>query len=166
MNRNRAVVFILLAALSLPVAALAAPAGAARPGNLEPGQVRELIENPRLLARFLRLTNDQVTQMNALLRTLQASVEPLRASRATLCGQLRTALAATPADTAAVGNGSLALYQNKQQVSAARATFDTAFKAILTPEQLARYNALLQLFNNSPERSANLLGDCPPPARQ
>jgi len=157
-NPKLALALAVLALLVLPMAAQAAPAGAP-----DANQARGLLENPRALARFLHLTPAQVTQFNTLAQTLRSTVEPLRTARGPLCQTLRTALAATTPDQAAVGAGSIALFQNKKQIGAARTTFDNAFKAILTPEQLAKYNVLLQLYHAG-DAAESLLGDCPPAA--
>lgn len=158
MRWNPKLAFVLLALLLLPLAAQAAPAGP------DANQAASLLENPRALARFLHLTADQVTQLNTLAQTLRGTVTPLQQARGPLCQTLRTALGAATPDQGAVGAGSLALFNNKKQIGAARTTFDNAFKAILTPDQLAKYNVLLQLHGAAGDRGVNLLGDCPPAA--
>jgi Spy/CpxP family protein refolding chaperone len=155
MRWNPKLALALLALLLLPIVAQAAP-------GPDANQAAGLLENPRALARFLHLSADQVTQFNALAQTLRTTVTPLQQARGPLCQTLRTALGAATPDQGAVGAGSLALFNNKKQIGAARTTFDNAFKALLTPDQLAKYNVLLQLHGAAAGRDVNLLGDCPP----
>lgn len=102
----------------------------------------EILRNPRLLARYLRLTPEQVQQAEALHRTLRDTVEPLREAAKGLREDYREALGATPRDACAVGEAAVALHDNTEQIAAALRDFDESFSAILTPEQLRRYEAL------------------------
>jgi hypothetical protein len=57
---------------------------------------------------------------------------------------------------------SIDLFDNKEAIHAARQNFDTAFSAILTPDQLSRYNALKQIVNFDNGPGTDILGECPP----
>ncbi|HEX4963911.1 MAG TPA: periplasmic heavy metal sensor [Thermoanaerobaculia bacterium] len=131
----------VLAFLALPLALQAAPGNA----GLNPGDV---LHTPKLLARYLRLTPDQVKTTQQLFSTLHNTVEPLRATQKTLDDALKTALQASSPNACSVGDAALAAYDNRQKIKAAYEDFDTKFSAILTPEQLAKYNALKQLVGD------------------
>lgn len=132
----------LLALLALPFVAEAA---ARRPSP------EEILRNPRLLARYLRLTDEQVQQAEALRRTLQATLEPLREAGKDLREAYQDALGATPQDACGIGQAAIAVFDNAEKIKAALEDFDDAFSALLTPEQLRRYEAL--------KEAARLLGD-------
>jgi Spy/CpxP family protein refolding chaperone len=121
-----------------------------------------LLGHPRDLARFLRLTADQVKQLMGFYQTLESTVQPLREARGPLCATLRTDLGATAPDPNAVGADTIALYDNKQQIRTAREAFDTSFSAILNPDQLARWDALKHLANFLNGPGTDVIGDCPP----
>lgn len=148
------------------LALLIAPAMAQAKGTPPPvnnaGTADDLLHHPRELARFLHLSADQVAQLQAFYKTLETAVEPLRQARAPLCAQLRTDLAATTPDPGAVGADAISLYDNKQQIRAAREAFDTSFSAILNPDQLARWDALKHLVNFLNGPGVDVIGDCPP----
>lgn len=141
-KKSKAVVATaLLALFALPFVAEAA---ARRPSP------EEILSNPRLLARYLRLTDEQIQQAEALRRTLQATLQPLREAGKGLREAYRDALEATPQNACAVGEAAIAVYDNAEKIKAALHDFDEAFSAILTPEQLRRYEAL--------KEAAHLLG--------
>jgi len=118
-----------------------------------------ILTHPRALARFLHLSESQAAQLQTLWNTLQSTTAPLRQARGPLCASLRADLAAQNAS--AVGTDALGLFNNKSAIRAAAATFDTAFSAILTPEQLAQYNALKQIAHLDEAGEYNPLGACP-----
>ena len=101
-----------------------------------------ILHNPRLLAQFLKLTPEQVTQSQALYTTLSNTLRPLHDQEKALRDQLATELAKPSPDACTVGGYVVQIKGVVGQVAAALHTFDTAFSAILTPEQLAKYNAL------------------------
>lgn len=123
------------ALLALPLAA-GAQAGRATPN---PG---DILGNPRALARFLRLTPAQVETQTQLVADLRKTVEPLREAGKGLREAYRAALDATPQNACAIGDAAIDVYANREQIKAAYERFDDAFSAILTPQQLARYEAL------------------------
>jgi Spy/CpxP family protein refolding chaperone len=102
----------------------------------------EILANPRLLARYLRLTPEQVAQQRVLLRELHAELEPLREQRQELRDDLREALEASSPDACSVGALVVDLDALRDQTRAALEAFDEAFSAILTEDQRARYEAL------------------------
>jgi Spy/CpxP family protein refolding chaperone len=135
MNPRKTIAVVLLALLILPVLAAAAP------GRGGPGP-EEILRNPRLLARYLKLTEAQAAQLRTFSAELKTSLEAIRTARRPLEQSFHTLITATSPNACAVGDAALALHANSEQAKAALETFDDKFSAILTPEQLARYEAL------------------------
>jgi Spy/CpxP family protein refolding chaperone len=119
-----------------------------------------LLHHPHALAKFLHLSASQTATLLSLANTLDQTVDPLRQARGPLCQQLATDLGASSPDPAAVGAATLALFDNRQMIAAARKSFDISFSAILTPAQLIAYDTLKQIAN-SVDRDFELIGDCP-----
>ena len=101
-----------------------------------------ILENPRLLARYLKLTPDQVKTLQQLAQDLQRTVKPLVEDGKPLRETFYRDLEAANANPCTVGQDALALHENREKIKAAYEDFDRKFSAILTPEQLARYEAL------------------------
>ena len=162
MNKSLKVLLAVtvLGLLALPLAAqtVAYESDAA---SAKAGSADYILTHPRALSKYLHLSSDQNTQLNALWTTLQTSVDALRTARGPLCDQLRTDLGGTP-NPATVGTDSIDLFTNKEAIRAARQTFDTAFSAILTPDQLVKYNALKQIAHLDNGPGTDILGECPP----
>ena len=127
----------LVALLVLPLAAEARSAA-------------EILQNPRLLARYLKLTPEQVTTMQTLLKELQATVKPLREAQKDLYRAYHAELEEANPSACDVGAAAIALHENREKIKDAFEVFDQKFSAILTPEQLAKYEAL--------KEAARLLG--------
>jgi Spy/CpxP family protein refolding chaperone len=125
-------------------------------------RAQNLLTHPRLLARFLHLTASQASQLQTLWNTLQSTSQPLREARGPLCDALRADLADNSPSDSAVGADAIAVFNNKQELRDAAATFDADFSAILTPEQLAKYEALKQIAHLDEAGEYNPLGACPP----
>ena len=135
-------------ALAAFIALVALPfAAEAQQGRRDPG---EILHNPRLLARYLKLTPEQVTAAQRLAADLKAVVEPLRQAGKTLRETLQADLDAASPNPCTVGQDLLAVRTNGDRIKAAIQDFDRRFSALLTPEQLARYEAL--------KEAAHLLG--------
>jgi Spy/CpxP family protein refolding chaperone len=135
MNPRKTVAIALLALLILPSLALAArPGGGASPD--------EILRNPRLLSRYLKLDAAQVAQLRTFSAELKTALEAVRTARKPLQENLAALLAATNRDPCAIGAAVIALHDNGDQARAALERFDDQFSAILTPEQLAKYEAL------------------------
>jgi hypothetical protein len=114
-------------------------AGAAVAASFDPDAI---LRSPRALARYLRLTPAQVTTYRQLLGELEAKLEPLRAARRDLHQDLAAALDSASPDACAIGGIQIDIHELGEQMRQAWEEFDTAFSAILTPQQLARYEAL------------------------
>jgi hypothetical protein len=146
----------------LTTAALPAAAQATAASTVDSSTAYSLLHHPRALARFLRLSSAQATQLMGFYNTLEATVEPLRAARPPLCTQLFTDLDTSSPQSSAVGADSINLYDNKQQILTARDAFDSSFSGILNANQLAAYDALKALAKFS-DPEVNVIGDCPRP---
>ncbi|MFP5287358.1 MAG: Spy/CpxP family protein refolding chaperone [Thermoanaerobaculia bacterium] len=134
MRKRLSLAAALFAFLVLPLAASAAPGRGGNPGDI--------LTNPRALARYLKLTPAQIETTKQLLQTLHAATKPLHEQQKPLHDQLRAQLDAASPDACAVGNTLLQIEDLRDQIREAREDFDEAFSAILTPEQLAKYEAL------------------------
>lgn len=140
MRSRKTLAIALLAVLILPSLALAA----ARP-NPAPGpsvSPEEILRTPRLLSRYLKLDAAQVAQLRTFNTELTTSLQAIRTARKPLQENLEALLAATSQEPCAIGNAAIALHANGDLSRAAVETFDDKFSAILTPEQLTRYEAL------------------------
>lgn len=137
MKRAHVLAAALAALLLLP-----AIAEAARERRPSP---QEILHSPRLLARYLNLTDAQKTQAEALFRTLGDSLRAIHEQEKGVREQLVAELAKPSPDACTVGGYVVQIDGFTEQQAAALRTFDTAFSAILTPEQLTKYNALKEL---------------------
>lgn len=129
---------LLTATAFLALVGLPLLAEAARPPQ-NPGAI---LRNPRALARYLRLTEAQVATFKTLREELQADLKPLQDQLKPLQDQLKTQLEAASPDACAVGQTAVALDAVRDDIRAAYEEFDEAFSAILTPEQLEKYENL------------------------
>ncbi|HEY2291028.1 MAG TPA: periplasmic heavy metal sensor [Thermoanaerobaculia bacterium] len=124
---------------------LALPLAAQPPRG--PHDPAEILHNPRLLARYLRLTPDQVTASQKLFADLKATLDPLHQQGQQLRDAFQAAVSAANANPCDVGQAALAVHANDVKIKAALDDFDQKFSALLTPDQLARYEALKALVH-------------------
>jgi Spy/CpxP family protein refolding chaperone len=110
----------------------------------------EVLRSPKLLAKYLALTPDQVVQEEALFTTLKGKLEAIHQQQKVVRDQLAAELAKPSPDKCTVGDLVLKVDGFHEQTAAALQEFDTAFKAILTAEQLVKYEALKQLAHGRP----------------
>ena len=132
----------------IAVVALAAPGPGRGPANGPGGpqgqhQGPGEILPPPLLAEFLGLTDAQIQQIQPLRETLRAAVEPLREQQKANQEQLRAAVDA--GDAAAAGQLLITNHGLGQQIKAAHDTFETAFEALLTSEQKAKWDVYQEI---------------------
>lgn len=138
MKRRLLITTALIAMFAVAAVPFLAEA-AAKPPKPNPA---DILHNPRALARYLKLTPAQIDTMKGLLDTLRATTKPLYDQVEPLEATLRTQLDAASPEACAVGGTLVRIDALRDQIRAARDGFDAAFSAILTPEQLARYEAL------------------------
>lgn len=137
--RTRTTLLVLTALVALLALPFAADAQQANQGKRSPA---EILTNPRLLARYLRLTPEQVTTAQTLFKELEATVKPLREARKGLREAFYDELEEASPNACDVGAAAIALHENGEKIKDAIEVFDQKFSAILTPEQLAKYEAL------------------------
>ncbi|HEV2851793.1 MAG TPA: periplasmic heavy metal sensor [Thermoanaerobaculia bacterium] len=145
-RKTNLILAFLIALLALPTLSGMTQAQQGR-GPRDP---REILRNPRALARYLQLTPAQVTVAQKLQADLKAQLEPLRANGKQLRDTLKAELDAAVPNACKVGDALLAVRANEDKIKDALEDFDQKFSALLTPEQLARYEAL--------KEAARLLG--------
>lgn len=132
-RRRLSIAAALFAFVALPLLAEAAK----RPGN-----PADVLRNPRALARYLKLTPAQIETTKQLVQTLHDTTKPLYQQIEPLEEQRRSQLDEASPDACSVGNTVVQIDGLRDQIRSAREDFDEAFSAILTPEQLAKYEAL------------------------
>ena len=96
------------------------------------------------IVRALALDEAQTAKLQELAATLKSQVEPLREERRDLRQQLEAEMAAAAPNTERVGRLTLALRDGREKARAALGDFDRSFSALLTPDQLSRYQELKQ----------------------
>jgi Spy/CpxP family protein refolding chaperone len=128
-------------ALGTVCALLLAAAATAQPGRMHgPRGFGGHMDSDRL-ADYLSLTGAQKTQVQKLQETTKAAIEPLFQEHRQLAEAVRTALE-NKADAATVGAAVIAAYEQGEKIRAVRDQFETELEALLTPEQLTRWQAL------------------------
>ncbi|MBK5254555.1 MAG: Spy/CpxP family protein refolding chaperone [Vicinamibacteria bacterium] len=150
--KNQAFKFAALAAATFGFISLAAAQGPEggpmrRPGGpgFGPGGP-DGPGGPRagMIARELGLSEDQKAQWKAIHEKEREATEPLLESVREAKEAFDKALASDSADATTVGQAAIAMREAHRKVEAShRATFE-AVKAILTPEQLAKLDAMEQ----------------------
>jgi len=130
---------LALALLLAPAVALAADPSTSTRGKPTPDQI---LRNPKLLARYLQLTPDQVAKAQPLYVALATTLKNLHDAEQPLALQLETLLQGSNPSACDVGAIVVQIDGLHDQARTALQTFDTAFSALLTPEQLAKYDAL------------------------
>jgi hypothetical protein len=150
---------VLLAIVLLPALAFGRqPPGGPHDGPGGPGDGGiGAVTDARFLTRYLSLTTDQTTQLKTFLATLQTAEQAVRTSRTALCTQLRTDVDAATPDVATVGRDYIALIDNQNGIRTAVAAFEASLSAILTADQLTKFQALIQA-----DDSTDALPGCPP----
>jgi Spy/CpxP family protein refolding chaperone len=131
----------LIAALTLALALTTFAAPHRRP-QAQPGPSPDAL-GPEVIAEFLDLTEAQETQIRALRATMQATVAPLREQLRANRAAVKAAVDAGNAQQA--GQLLIAAKSIRDQIRAARETFDTQFAALLNGEQKAKWNMLQEL---------------------
>lgn len=130
--------------LAAAVAVLLMIPALAEAANRRPSP-EDILHNPRLLARYLSLSEAQVTQSQALFQTLNTALRAIQQQERAVRDQLAAELAKANPDACTAGGYVVQIKGFATQTQAAWQAFDTAFSAILTPEQLTKYNHLKEL---------------------
>ena len=93
------------------------------------------------LAQYLSLTDAQKAQVEQLQEKTKQTLEPLFEEHRQLAEEVRTALE-SGADAATVGTAAIAAHEHREKMRAVREQHEASLKAILTPAQLERWEAL------------------------
>jgi len=128
------------------------PAGAVGPAGHPDGPGKFLL--PRI-AEYLDLTDAQIDQAKALLKEMKTQGEPLREEAEAVRTELEGLLKGDSPDPAAVGARVIRLHELAEEGRALRETFEGSFAAILTADQLERWElakGLRGLFGHGPGR--------------
>lgn len=128
-------------ALGAVFALLLAAAATAQPGRMHGRRGFGGHLDPDRLADYLSLTEAQKTQVQQLREKTKATVEPLFQEHRQLREAVRTALE-NDADAATVGKAVIAAHEHREKMRAVREQHEAELEALLTPEQLARWQAL------------------------
>jgi Spy/CpxP family protein refolding chaperone len=121
------------------------PEGIGRP----PGQAEHRgpdLLNPRFLARYLELTEEQREELKAILETHRDAVRPIQEEIRTLGQELRALLESESPDPANVGEIVLEIQALHQDVAAARQVLLDDIRASLTPEQQEKLDRILEIL--------------------
>jgi Spy/CpxP family protein refolding chaperone len=150
MNRKRTTLLAaaLIALLALPALAMEAPTTGAT------GVIAALVNKPGILVQVLKLTKAQTDTLKGLIQTLQTTVKTERTANDALDKQIQTALTSLAPDNCAIGKLVITRHQNELALVAAFTKFDKDFSAILTPDQLARYQKLKNAFGHLGDKEA------------
>jgi len=97
--------------------------------------------DPDRLADYLSLTETQKTQVQKLQAKTKTAIEPLFQERRQLAEAVRTALE-NKADAATVGAAVIAAYEQGEKIRAVHDQFETGLEALLTADQLSRWQTL------------------------
>jgi Spy/CpxP family protein refolding chaperone len=142
MKRRLMIVAALLSLLAVPLMAEAARG---------PRNPADVLHNARALAKYLKLTPAQIETTKGLLEDLHATTKPLYEQIEPLETQFHAQLDAASPNACAVGATVVQIDALRDQIRDARQDFDAAFSAILTPAQLAKYEALKDLVKGDDE---------------
>ena len=128
----------------VPIAAGAGPGDrpGGGPGGEGPGNaIREQLPPPG----YLKLTDEQKDAVHGLAEDLRAALEPLRDEQRALHEELRENLESDAPNARRVGQLTIALHGFPVQLRAEFEVFDSAFRDLLSDEQLAKYENFREL---------------------
>lgn len=128
-------------ALGSVFALLLAAVATAEPGRMHGRRGFGGHMDPDRLASYLSLTEAQKTQVEQLREKTKLAIEPLFQEHRQLTEAVRTALE-NDADAATVGAAVIAAHEHREKMRAVREQHETELEALLTPEQLSRWQAL------------------------
>jgi Spy/CpxP family protein refolding chaperone len=114
------------------------------------------------LKAYLGLSDQQVTELRQLRKSEFQAVRPMFQDMRTKAMALRNLLKTSNPDPAAVGQATLALKTEREQIAAATANYRNQAVQKLTPDQQAKLQALAQARKLAPDfRQASALGLLP-----
>lgn len=141
MTMKRSLILGFAAALLLSTALTAAPRG--NRGNSGSATARGERGFVAGLTRALSLTTEQQTAVTTLYNTLQTNLQTVRDQHEAQREEIQTLLEADNPDPLVIGQKVIAAHATREQAEALFETFVTQVKALLTAEQLDKFEALL-----------------------
>ncbi|MGE5235095.1 MAG: Spy/CpxP family protein refolding chaperone [Acidobacteriota bacterium] len=96
------------------------------------------------LTQVLQLTPDQVTAWQKIRDNTKATIQPLAQQERQLHQDIRAALQAGGADATTIGTKMIAAHDLQTRIKAARDAGQSALRALLTPDQQAKFDVLQQ----------------------
>ncbi len=139
MTYRKLALFTLALAVLLPLAASAEPGG-----DRHRGSGRGLLPPPG----YLDLSEEQVEATQALREAVREDVQAQREQTRALRDQLEAALANGSPDATEVGQLVIELHQQKEARRSARESIESQFTALLTEEQLEKWENFKELRGN------------------
>jgi Spy/CpxP family protein refolding chaperone len=134
---KRTFALILGAILLVGASAFAAGIGGHGAGN---GKMMQ--HHAAFLAKTLSLTADQQTAAKKLHEDLAAKAQPLMAQHRQQMQEIHALLDGGSADAADIGQKTIDAHATGQQLKALHDDFTTKFSALLTPDQLTKFQQL------------------------
>ena len=128
----------MIAAVALLVTAFAwaqVPPGQGGPPGDRPHQGKNI------LFEFLQLSEAQITAWESLVQSHRDANQPLQEQMRGLHEELRTALEADTKDANLIGSIMISIEELRDELMASRETLEASLEALLTPDQLIRYEA-------------------------
>lgn len=110
--------------------------------------IAQFLKNPQVLVRALRLTAAQTATLRTLATASRTAIRPIGNEIKDLSEQIRDGLNAANPDACAVGALLVTRHGKYEDVEVLLQDFDDDFSAILTPEQLLKYDALKDRINH------------------
>lgn len=132
-KRTRSTWIALLATVALGLTALPAQAAPPLPG----------CKNPKAIARYLRLTQEQVAAWRTLREDLREAVEPIREEIAPIREDLGELLDTANPDACTAGGLVVSIDVLADQIGVLHDGYIADFEALLTPEQLEKWERLV-----------------------
>jgi len=132
--------FTLFLGAILVVGATAFAAGAG--GHWAGGHGKMMQQHAAFLAKALNLTADQQAAAKKLHDDLAAKAQPLMAQHRQQMQEIKALLDGGNADAADIGQKTIDAHATRQQLKALHDDFTTKFSALLTPDQLTKFQQL------------------------
>jgi Spy/CpxP family protein refolding chaperone len=140
---------LVAASAILALAALPALAG---PGGKEGRGGRGGFGRLLPPASYLDLTADQEAAVDKLRESTKAKVQPLHEAQRAKRQELKALLDGAKPDPLKVGNLTIEMHENRQQIRSALESARVSFEALLTPEQKTKYENFRELREERRER--------------
>jgi Spy/CpxP family protein refolding chaperone len=161
MKRNRILLIATALILTFAVGAMAQPSGRmGGQGNRGAGQQQGAAQfgGPQWIARYLGLTEAQIAQFKVFQDEAHAQIVPILATRKANMEKLQELLAVTTPDPLAVGTLVIQNHALGAQIRAIHEATQAKLVGILTPEQKAKYDTMIEFLKTLPGRGPGFGG--------